>query len=137
MRPVAEARVVAGIGLDGDRHARAESRRQILLISKETLDALGVPPGAVKENLTIQGLDVMRLREGDRVRVGGEAVLEVTTVCDPCERMDEIRAGLRGELEGRRGMNTVAFAGGTIRPGDPVRVEQRAEARREGAQGVL
>jgi MOSC domain-containing protein YiiM len=127
MRVVEEAVVLAGIGLEGDRHARADSLRQVLLVSKEVLDALDVRPGDVKENVTVAGLDVMRLAEGDRVRIGDQVVLEVTNVCDPCERMDEIRPGLRNELEGRRGMNTVAVAGGTIRRGDPVRVEGGAD----------
>jgi hypothetical protein len=42
--------------------------------------------------------------------------------------MDEIRFGLRAELEGRRGMNSTVVLGGTIAVGDEILIEERAEA---------
>ena len=39
---------------------------------------------------------------GQRVAVG-EAEFEISTVCDPCHLMEEIRPGLQAELEGKRG----------------------------------
>ncbi|MDP9232615.1 MAG: MOSC domain-containing protein, partial [Actinomycetota bacterium] len=56
---------------------------------------------------------------GQRVRAG-EAVLEITMVCDPCHRMDELRDGLRAELEGKRGMLARIVETGDIAVGDPV-----------------
>jgi MOSC domain-containing protein YiiM len=56
---------------------------------------------------------------GQRVRVGG-ALLEITMVCDPCQRMDDLRAGLRAELDDRRGMLAHVVAGGEIALGDPI-----------------
>ncbi len=50
----AEVRAVAGLGLEGDFHARG-GRRQVLLIDLEILEALGLKPGQVKENLTVRG----------------------------------------------------------------------------------
>ena len=32
----------------------------------------------------------------------GEAVFEITVVCDPCHSMDELRDGLRTKLEGKQ-----------------------------------
>ena len=118
MRGVATAVLESGIGLTGDSHASAASQRQVLLADKEALDALGLEPGTIKENLTVEGLDVMRLPVGARVRIGPRALLEVTSVCEPCFRMDEIRSGLRAELAGRRGMNTRVIEGGAITVGD-------------------
>ena len=54
---------------------------------------------------------------GQRLRAG-DAVFEVTMVCDPCERMDAIRPGLRTELECRRGMLARIVAGGELAVGD-------------------
>jgi MOSC domain-containing protein YiiM len=51
------------------------------------------------------------------VRAGG-AVFEVTMICDPCERMDAIRPGLRRELEGRRGMLARVVEPGEVAVGD-------------------
>jgi MOSC domain-containing protein YiiM len=118
MRGVESASLEAGLGLSGDKHAVAASRRQVLIADKEALDALGLEPGTIKENLTVEGLDVMRLDPGTMVRIGASAVLEITSVCEPCFRMDEIRPGLQAELDGRRGMNSRVIEGGAIAVGD-------------------
>ena len=124
MQLVATANLVADLGLEGDKHASAASKRQVLLADKEALDAVGVLPGTIKENITVEGVDVMRLPAGTRMRLGRSAVLEITAVCEPCFRMDEIRDGLKQELEGRRGMVSRVVQGGTINVGDPITVEQ-------------
>ena len=71
MKPVAVAQAVADFGLEGDRHAKAGSRRQVLLVEKETLDALDLPPGIVRENITTQGANLMSLVPGRRLRCAG------------------------------------------------------------------
>ncbi len=127
MRLVRSATLLAGVGLDGDKHASAVSKRQVLLADKEDLDALDLEAGTIKENVTVEGLAVMRLEPGTRLRLGRSAVLEVNKVCEPCFRMDEIRDGLRLELAGRRGMMTNVVEGGSIQVGDPVVVLEREE----------
>jgi MOSC domain-containing protein YiiM len=119
MVPVESALLDAGLGLSGDKHAGEASLRQVLIVDKEALDGLDLKPGTIKENLTVTGLDVMRLEPGTRLRIGDNAVLEITSICKPCFRMDEIRPGLRSELEGRRGMNSRVIEGGRISVGDP------------------
>ena len=118
MQAVPAAELETGIGLTGDTHASHASKRQVLMADREVLDALGLAPGTIKENLTVEGLDVMGLSLGTRVRVGARAVLEITSVCEPCFRMDEIQPGLRAQLAGRRGMNTRVIEGGAITVGD-------------------
>jgi len=124
MQQVPTARLVEGVGIEGDKHASAASKRQVLLADREALDAVAVLPGTIKENVTVEGVDVMRLPAGTRLRLGGSAVLEITAICEPCFRMDEIRDGLRAELEGRRGMLARVVEGGTIGVGDAIRIEQ-------------
>ncbi len=120
MQPVTVAQAVADFGLEGDRHAKAGSRRQILLVEKETLDALNVAPGIVRENITTQGANLMSLVPGRRLRLGRDVVLEVTGTCHPCQRLDEVRDGLSQEIADRRGVNARVIAGGSIRLGDAV-----------------
>ena len=124
MKTVPTAILITGVGLDGDKHAVAASDRQVLLADKEALDAVGVLPGTIKENVTVEGLNVMQLPVGSRVRLGRSAVLEITKVCEPCFRMDEIRDGLKLELEGRRGMVSRVVQGGTISVGDSITIER-------------
>ena len=111
-------RAIEGLGLEGCAHANP-SRREVLLVSKEHLDVLDVEPGAIRENVTVEGADVQDWPVGQRVRVG-EALFEITMVCDPCQRMDELRHGLRAELDGKRGMLAHVVEGGEIALGDPV-----------------
>ncbi|HEV3095824.1 MAG TPA: MOSC domain-containing protein [Candidatus Dormibacteraeota bacterium] len=124
MRLVPTATLITGVGLEGDKHAVAVSDRQVLLADKEALDAVGVEPGTIKENLTVEGINVMELPVGSRLHLGASAVLEITKICEPCFRMDEIRQGLRQELEGRRGMVSRVVQGGSIHVGDPITVQE-------------
>ena len=110
---------IVGQGLEGCAHANPP-KREVLFVSKQHLDAVGVEPGAIRENLTVTGTDVEQWPIGQRVRVGDEAVFEITMVCDPCHRMDELRQGLRAELEGRRGMLARIVESGEVAVGDPV-----------------
>ncbi|HEX3628849.1 MAG TPA: MOSC domain-containing protein [Candidatus Dormibacteraeota bacterium] len=126
MRPVQAAELITGLGLDGDTHASAASLRQVLLADLEALQAVGVAPGTIKENITVEGVDVMTLPAGTRLRLGQQAVLEITKICEPCFRMDEIRPGLKDELIGRRGMVSRVVQGGPIKVGDLITVEAAA-----------
>ena len=110
---------IVGQGLEGCAHANPP-KREVLFVSAEHLDSVGVEPGAIRENLTVTGTDVEQWPIGQRVRVGDEAVFEITMVCDPCHRMDELRQGLRAELEGRRGMLARIVESGEVAVGDPV-----------------
>jgi MOSC domain-containing protein YiiM len=120
--PRTEVRALEGRGIEGDRHARAGTRRQVLFVEVETLDALGLAPGAIREQVTVRGLKLDDLAPGTRVRIGG-AELEVAGPCDPCTRMEEIRPGLRAALEGRRGRFMSVVRGGTIAVGQSLEVD--------------
>ena len=124
MRYVDNAELITGLGLDGDKHAVASSNRQVLLVDQEALDEVGLGPGIIKENLTVEGFNVMGLPVGTRIRLGAHAVLEITEICKPCFRMDEIRLGLQDELAGRRGMNSRVILGGPISAGDRIAIEE-------------
>ena len=109
---------LAGHGFDGCAHANPP-KREVLFVSAEHLDALELEPGRIRENITVEGADVEQWPIGQQVRVG-EATFEITMVCDPCERMDAIRPGLRAELEGRRGMLAKVIEQGEVAVGDAV-----------------
>jgi MOSC domain-containing protein YiiM len=110
-------RALADHGLDGCAHARSGGKRQVLFASREHLEAVGVEPGRIRENFTVAGADVQTWPVGQRLRAG-TAVFEVTMVCDPCERMEAIRPGLRAELDGRRGMLARVVEEGEVAVGD-------------------
>ena len=118
MEEVPEARAISNHGLEGCAHARP-GQREILIVDSETLDAVNLAPGIIRENITTVGLNVNGLEVGRRLRVGS-VYLEVTGICTPCDQLERVRPGLRRELWGRRGMLCRVVEGGTIRQGDVI-----------------
>jgi MOSC domain-containing protein YiiM len=123
MKSVDGATLVTGYGIEGDRHATREGARigrQVLLMDSETLDSFNLSWGEIRENITTKGIDLVAL-EGQKVALGDEVVLRITEHCAPCARMDEIRDGLRVELNRKRGMLAYVVQGGKIKAGDTIR----------------
>ena len=119
MEELTEVRAVNDTGFEDCAHARSGSKRQVLLVDRETLEAMELQPGILRENITTDGLNVNSLPIGQLLRAG-EARLEVTAICTPCDQMEAIRTGLRKELWGRRGMLCRILEGGVIRRGDSI-----------------
>jgi MOSC domain-containing protein YiiM len=120
MEPLESARVFENEGVEGCAHRRG-GKRNVLFVALEDLQALGMGPGAVKENFTVRGADVMRWPIGQRLEIG-DAAFEISMVCDPCELMEEIRPGLQAELEGRRGMLARVIRTGSLAVGDEIKL---------------
>jgi MOSC domain-containing protein YiiM len=119
MEKLSEARLLADFGIESCPHAQPGSNRQILLVDRETLDAMELEPGMLRENITTDGLPVNSLKMGQRLRIG-QAILEVRMVSTPGHLMEGIRPGLRKELWGRRGMLCRVRQGGILRAGDAI-----------------
>lgn len=146
-----EVRLIAGLGVEGDAHSGATVQhlsrkrkdpsqpnlRQVHLLDAEILDALGkagfeVAPGQIGENITTRGVNLLALPVGARLRLGAEAVVEITGLRDPCGQLDGLQPGLKAALieraaDGRpafkAGVMGVVLEGGVVRPGDRVAVE--------------
>jgi MOSC domain-containing protein YiiM len=121
--PRTEARLVKDFGLEGDRHA-GRPGRQVSILDAETvaeLAGLGMPvaPGILGENITVEGVPVMQLPAGMRMRVG-EAELEVTGDRPACRELLGVHPGALRALVGRTGKMARVVRGGTVRPGDPI-----------------
>lgn len=123
MEELSEAHVMENAGFEDCAHARPGGKRQVLLMDIETLRALNLRPGLIRENITTEGLEVNALAVGQRLHIG-EVELQVSAVCVPCELMEEARAGLLEELQGRRGMLCRVTGGGTISRGDEIELQQ-------------
>ena len=147
----ASIRLVAGMGVEGDAHqgvtvkhlsrvARDPNQpnfRQVHLIHAELLDELAhsgfeIAAGQMGENVTTRGVDLLGLPAGARLRLGADAVVEVTGLRNPCAQLDGIAPGLmaatlgrdaRGALVRKAGVMGVVIAGGDVRPGDSIRIE--------------
>jgi MOSC domain-containing protein YiiM len=135
MLPVEACQAVEGMGLAQDA-AFGRSKRQVLLIESETLQAFGIRPGDVRENVTVEGLELSQLAPSTQLSVG-EAVLEVVGLCAPCSRMDEVRPGLQEELQDRRGILAHVISGGTMRVGDRISILHAVPADPQGSSSQI
>jgi MOSC domain-containing protein YiiM len=143
--------LLAGLGVQGDVHAgvtvKHRSRvaqdptqpnlRQVHLIHEELFTEVAaagftVSPGALGENVTTRGIDLLGLPVGTLLHIGDEAVLEVTGLRNPCLQIDAYQDGLlkqvvsrddAGNLVRKSGIMSIVTTGGTVRPGDPIRAE--------------
>jgi MOSC domain-containing protein YiiM len=120
MRPVSSVEAIAAHGLKDDANA-GPGKRQVLIIERELLDEFQLPAGSVRENITVQGIQLAGMAAGTRVRVG-RALLEATLDCAPCQFIEDKRPGLRAAMEGKRGTLFRVIEGGEITVGDVVRL---------------
>ena len=125
------------MGIQGDAHAGA-GHRQVSLLAEESIEKIrargvAVRPGAFAENVTTAGVDLGCLRVGDRLRIG-DCELEVTQIGKECHDRCEIFRRAGDCVMPREGVFARVLVGGTIRVGDPIRVEIPAplEAERGG-----
>lgn len=137
MRALDEARLVAGVGIDGDRYAtgrgtyskRPQPARQVTLIEVEALEALRrdhrieLRPEETRRNLTTRGVPLNHL-VGRRFRIGEEVVLEGGRLNVPCEYLENLLGKpVFKPLINRSGLNCIIVQDGTIRRGDIISPE--------------
>ncbi len=123
---VPQAQLMVEHGLRGDAHAEG-GHRQVSLLSLESIDkmvALGakVAPGDFAENLTVQGLSVMHLPVGTRLKVGAEAELEITQIGKACHKGCAIREQVGDCVMPREGVFARVLKAGVVQPGDLIEV---------------
>ncbi len=144
-------RLLAGLGVEGDAHMGvkvkhryhvsknpdAPNLRQVHLMHEELFDELRgagfvVSPGDLGENATTRGVDLLGLPRGARLRLGPEAIVEITGLRSPCKQIDAFKTGLKdavlgkdavGRLIRKSGVMAIVVAGGDVKAGDAVSVE--------------
>ena len=148
---VDEIRLLPGLGVEDDAHAgrtvqhlsrirRDPSQpnlRQVHLIGTELyeeLQAAGhrLDAGSLGENVTTIGVDLLALPVGTVLRLGADALVEVTGLRNPCAQIDRLAPGALkvvlgrdedGAVVRRAGVMGVVRTGGVVRAGDPVVLE--------------
>ena len=147
----ANIRLIKGLGVEGDSHSgdtvkhRSRVRqdpsrpnlRQVHLIHAELHDELrtkgfDLSPGQMGENITTRGIDLLALPKGAILRIGEQAVVEVTGLRNPCTQLDNIEPGLmgavfdrvgNGDLVRKAGIMGVVVNGGIVSPNDSIRIQ--------------
>jgi len=134
-RPAAAggATLVLDRGLEGDAHA-GDWHRQVSLLGIESIvkmvaRGLEVGPGDFAENLTTAGVDLLQLPVGTTLRVGPEAVLEISQLGKVCHARCAIYHQAGDCVMPREGIFATVRAGGPVRIGDSIEVLELGEGR--------
>ena len=124
--PVASVEAQTENGLTGDRYAGQNGKRQVTLIQAEHLVAAGailgrepIDPQLTRRNIVVSGINLLALKD-QQFRIG-EAILEMTGKCFPCQRMEEnLGPGGYNAMRGHGGITARVINGGSINLGDEV-----------------
>ncbi|OGR32203.1 MAG: molybdenum cofactor sulfurase [Desulfuromonadales bacterium GWD2_61_12] len=116
--------LVENFGLADDGHA-GDWHRQVSLLANESVDkmraaGLDVGPGDFAENLTTRGIDLCTLAIGTRLRVGPEAILEVTQIGKECHTRCAIYYQAGDCVMPKEGIFARVIKGGPVRRGDAI-----------------
>lgn len=123
------ATLIAGYGIEGDRKG-GHPKRQINIMSKSTLDALATKgynttPGAMGEQIIINGLDVDDLPAGTLLQFGETVRVEVTQRRSGCRKVEAVQGFTTQEIIGQMGIMVRVIDGGQIHTGDPVHLIEK------------
>jgi len=117
--------LVAQKGVSGDRHFGDPNRphRQVLLVGVDHLDDLGLAPGDLREQITVDFPGLQNLAPGSVLDIG-KAAVEITGDCAPCLTMakylEEDGQAFVNRSMRKRGMLSKVIEGGPVKPGDAV-----------------
>ena len=135
MRAVERIRLIAGIGLEGDRYATGRGHfsgtpgtgRALTLIEAEVIEwlrdscGIALQPGEARRNVITRGIGLNALI-GRRFRIGS-VLCEATRLCEPCNYLDAVLCKpLLDPLRHRGGLRADVLEDGEIRIGDAVLV---------------
>lgn len=125
--PQESIRLEVGLGVAGDAHAGAW-HRMVSLLPEESVDEMRellpkLAAGDFAENILTRGLSLKDLPVGTVLEVG-ECELAMTQIGKKCHSDCEIHRITGKCVMPTDGVFAVVMRGGTVRPGDPVRIRR-------------
>ncbi|MBD3182016.1 MOSC domain-containing protein [Candidatus Poribacteria bacterium] len=113
-------------GLEGDAHA-GKWHRQVSLLAIESIEksrstGLDVNPGDFAENITTSGIDLVNLPIGTRLKIGEDALTEVTQIGKKCHSKCEIFKLAGDCVMPREGIFVKVLKGGIVKKNDQISV---------------
>lgn len=128
--PVEEATVFENKGIAGDAHASSEWHRQVSLLSIDSIKkmqamGLDVKPGDFAENITTEGIDLLSLPIGTRMKIGAEVIGEVSQIGKQCHSRCAIYHQAGDCVMPKEGIFIRIMKGGRIKVGDEIIIAER------------
>jgi MOSC domain-containing protein YiiM len=126
---ISEGMLIEEFGLAGDAHG-GKWHRQVSLLAQESIRkmqdlGLKVHPGSFAENITTEGITLPALPIGTQLRLGAEALVEVTQIGKVCHDHCAIYRLAGDCVMPREGIFVRILKGGPVKPGDPIEILSR------------
>jgi MOSC domain-containing protein YiiM len=124
-KPVDEILLKTDYGIEGDAHASAEWHRQVSLLALESIKkmqekGLDVKPGDFAENITTEGLDLVSLPLGTKMKIGAEIIGEVSQIGKECHTRCAIYYQAGDCVMPKEGIFIRVLKGGMAKKGDAI-----------------
>ncbi len=116
---VPSATLIENHGIEGDIHA-GNWHRQVSFLAVESIDKMrkaGLPklrPGAFAENITTEFIDIPHLQVGSKIKIGKDAVLEITQIGKECHTKCAIFVKVGNCVMPTEGIFAKVIKGGSI-----------------------
>lgn len=122
---VKKAELVRGLGVRGDAHAEG-GIRQVSLLARESIDkmrekGLDVKAGDFAENITTQGLNLLKLPVGTRIKIGDTSQLVISQHGKTCHSRCAIYYSAGDCVMPKEGVFARVLKGGKIKVGDDIK----------------
>ena len=127
-KPVKEAVIKTNFGIEGDAHASSKWHRQVSLLALESIkkmQAMGlkVKPGDFAENITTEGIDLLKLPVGTKMTIGDNVEGEVSQIGKKCHTRCEIYNQAGDCIMPKEGIFVKILKGGKIKEGDEITIK--------------
>lgn len=123
---IGQGTLVPNFGLEGDAHG-GDWHRQVSLLAMESIRkmqelGLDVGPGDFAENLTTEGIDLVSLPIGTKLRIGATGLGEVTQIGKECHSKCAIYYQAGDCVMPKEGIFIRVLEGGPVAVGDEIEV---------------
>ncbi len=123
---VGEVRLIKDYGVERDAHA-GPGHRQVSLLALESADVmrgkgLDIDSGDFGENIVTEGLNLKLLNLGTKLKVGKDALLEITQIGKECHDRCAIYYKAGDCIMPREGIFSRVLNGGIVRVGDEIKI---------------
>lgn len=130
--PVDSAKLIEGVGLENDAHA-AGGIKQVSLLAIESIrkqsecakikkSGTGLKPGDFAENITTEGITLVDLKIGTRLKIGDAVIIEISKIGKDCHKYCAIYYKLGDCIMPREGIFAKVLKTGTVKVHDIIEV---------------
>ena len=124
---ISEGVIKKNYGLEGDAHASSAWHRQVSLLAIESIEKMrqmgyDVKPGDFAENLTCEGVNLVALPIGTKIKVGNDVLLRISQIGKECHTGCAVFQQVGKCIMPKEGVFGEVLQGGKVRANDKIKL---------------